>query len=214
MYVWMSEDISVEQTHEHQNNILTNIRTYIAALLLMTPTLQVQSEDNLDIQTQGELTWVYREHHNSEEHTETIASYETIFKNGIKNALHGINSINQIPLWGKHIEYYRNEWWPKLSPESVQKLGLPTTFDIMPRNVTQPTSSMYFHLGNRKFKISLKHGKIANIYMTPEDLVIETSFFVDITYNKETKLPDLMFRLFKTPIGKWEKPWFRWTVVT
>jgi hypothetical protein len=38
--------------------------------------------------------------------------------------------------------------------------------------------------------------------MTAEELVIETNLFFDITYDKEEKLPDLLFRLWRSPVGK------------
>jgi hypothetical protein len=144
-----------------------------------------------------------------------MISYESIFKDGIREALKWLNNINQIPLWGKHINYYRDEGnnkAQKLREESVKTLNLPDRFDISPRHITTPVPSMIFHLGNRKFSISPLIGKINDIVMTPDWLVIETTL-LDIMYNKQDKLPNLMFRLRMTPVGKWEKPWFRGTTV-
>lgn len=61
---------------------------------------------------------------------------------------------------------------------------------------------MIFHLGNRSFSITPDIGKIKKIYLTSGELVIETTLFFDITYDKQIKLPNLMLKLWMTPVGK------------
>lgn len=72
---------------------------------------------------------------------------------------------------------------------------------------------MVLHLGNRKFSITPDIGKIKNIYLTTEELVIETTLFFDISYDKQVKLPNMLLKLWMTPVGKWEKSGFLWTTV-
>ena len=89
--------------------------------------------------------------------------------------------------------------------ESIQILDFPEKIDISPKNITKPISSMFFQLGNRRFEIILDLGKIKSIYLTSGKLVIETTLLFDVSYDKQAKLPDLMFKLWKTPVGKGEK---------
>ena len=213
MMVRNSEHNNSWEKQEKKNNISTHIPTYLLAALLLVPVTQTKSEDGAIIQQQN-LTEVY-EHQPSIENPESMMSYESIFKDGIKEALKWLNHIHQIPVWGKHINYYRDQGNSKnkqLKEESINTLNLPDRFDISPRHITTPVPSMIFSLGNRKFSISPLIGKINAIVMTPDWLVIETTL-LDMIYNKQDKLPNLMFRLRMTPVGKWEKPWFRWTTV-
>lgn len=214
MRLWINEDCGGSETYDRKNSILPIIRAYLIAILLITPSMQLKSEGAL--KQQQEAIWVYQDDDTSEEAVESMTSYEVIFKDGIRKALTGVNKISQIPAWGKHIDYYRDEWglkWKKIRPESVQVLKFPDRFDISPRDITKPVASMVFHLWNRKFSISPDLGKIKDIYLTQEKLVVETTLFFDITYDKQAKLPDLMYKLWMTPIGKWEKSWFKWTTV-
>ena len=141
----------------------------------------------------------------SKESAEKKVSYEAIFKNGIKRALSGIDELSQIPAGGKYLEYYRNEGVlkdKKLSPESVKKMNLPELMDIDPKSIDKPISSMTFIIGNRKFDISPDMCNIKKIYLTKDELVIKTTALIEITYNKDKKLPELMFRLWMAPKGK------------
>jgi hypothetical protein len=214
MIAWNREYVISWEKQEKKSIVLPKLHTYILAVLLMTPSLQIKSED-WGISQQQNTIESYQDKELSTESLETMVSYEDIFKDGIRRALHGVNDIHQIPVWGKHIDYYRDGWttkWKKIKKESIQNLRLPETFDISPRDITKPISSMVFHLGNRKFDISPIIGKINAIYLTPESLVIETTL-LDIIYKKQDKLPDLMFRLRMTPTSKWEKKWFKGTTV-
>ena len=217
MTLWMFEtrDDWVYQKHKIQG-VLPTIRTAIATILLCIPSVTTSSEDarlpshSLSIQT-------YQETDVSDENIDHIASYEVIFKDGIRKALDGLNDINQIPQWWKHIDYYRDIWnleGKKLIPGSIKALKLPENFDISPKNIKKPVVSLIVSLGNRQFCITPLIGKISNIHMTPEAFVVETNIFVDITYSKEIKLPDLMFRLWMSPETKGEKAGFRGVTVT
>lgn len=84
----------------------------------------------------------------------------------------------------------------------MQVLKFPEKFDISPRDIIKPVVSMTLHLGNRKFEITPDVGKIKDIYLTPDKLVIQSTLLFDISYDKQMKLPDLMFRLWMTPLGK------------
>lgn len=195
---------------------IAQLKSYIAALLMLVPTLQVQSWAN-PTEQQEQIVSSYQEKKSSVENVEYMVSYETIFKDGIKKTLNDLNDINQIPVWWKTITYYRDSGNLKgkaITPESVKALELPDKFDISPRVVNSPVESMVLILWNRNFDISPDICNIKNIYLTTEELVIETTLFFDITYDKQEKLPDLLFRLWKTPKGKWEKEWFRATTVT
>lgn len=209
------EHISSWEQQEKKNNTVFSIPTYLLAALLFVPSIEIKSEEWNMLKQQDTID-IYKEMPQFKEGIEQIVSYEGIFKDGIRKALSGINDISQIPVWGKHIDYFWGEWTlkgKKVRTESLQVMKLPEKFDISPRNITKPVSSMMFYLGNRKFSITPILWKIKNIYLTTEALVIETSILIDITYNKENKLPDLMFRLWMTPPGKWEKKWFKWTTV-
>lgn len=214
MIAWNREYVISWEKQEKKSIVLPKLHTYILAALLMTPSLQIKSED-WSISQQQNTIESYQDKEPSAENLESMISYETIFKDGIREALKWLNNIHQIPVWGKHIKYYWDQGNNKnkqLKEESINTLNLPDKFDISPRNITTPVPSMIFSLGNRKFSISPLIGKINAIYLTPESLVIETTL-LDIIYKKQDKLPDLMFRLRMTPVGKWEKPWFRWTTV-
>jgi|GEM_PF-1735362 len=87
----------------------------------------------------------------------------------------------------------------------MKKLNLPDKFDISPRYIDpeNPVSSMVLHLGNRKFEITPDIGNIQNVTLTEKELIITTTILgFTITYDKEKKLPDLLSRLRKTPVGK------------
>lgn len=201
---------------EYTQKLLSTLRASLVVALLM-PTWWTIKSENSDIFQSKEQLQRYESISTTKEETDVIKSYEGVFKDGIRKALKSVNTISQIPTGGKHIEYYRDEGQlkgKKIKPENLQTLKLPEKFDFSPRNITKPVVSMTFHLGNRKFTISPVVGKIKDFYLTPESLVIETNFLVDITYNKEEKLPDLMLRLWKTPVGKGEKKWFKWSIVT
>lgn len=201
--------------HEKKNTILPIIRTYLTALLLITPSVQLKSEEGVKPQ-QEEAIWIYEDSDSKAESMEVMTSYEIIFKDGIRKALKNLNAIHQIPVWGKTIEYYRDEWTlkgNKIQTESVQILKFPEKFDISPRVITSPVTSMVLHLGNRKFSITPDLGKIKNIYLTSGELVIETTLFFDISYDKQVKLPNMLLKLWMTPAGKWEKSGFLWTTV-
>ena len=200
---------------KEKNSILPNIRTYIAAILLFVPSLQLKSEGSQKTQ-QEVFSLVGQEIDGAETKIEYINSCERMFKDGIRKTLKNLNNINQIPVGGKYIDYYREEGnltWTKLMRESIQILDFPEKIDISPKNITKPISSMFFQLGNRRFEIILDLGKIKSIYLTSGKLVIETTLLFDVSYDKQAKLPDLMFKLWKTPVGKGEKKWFRGTTV-
>lgn len=185
----------------------------MAAILLLIPTVQVQSGDALKIQ-QRESLWLSLEEDISRENIETISPREAIFKDGIVKSIKHISNINQLPKWGMHIDYYRNTTWKKMDTVSVKKLNLPEKLDIMPRNITTPIKSIILHLGNRKFAISVDGGKIKNISFDATGLKVKTNIlWIRVTYNQEEELPDLMYRLWTTPRGPWEKTWFSWTTV-
>lgn len=193
--------------------ILPNIRAYILTALLLVPSLEIQA-DNILSQKESQSSKYIKQ--SSKEKIVPYFTYEAIFKEGIKEALKGINNISQIPVWGKYIDYYRDEWtlkWVKMTKESLDVLNLPESFDINPRIITKPVSSIFFCLWERKFSITPLVGKIKNMYINTEELIIETNIFIDISYDKEIKLGDLMFKLWMTPVGKWEKKWFVWTTV-
>ena len=85
---------------------------------------------------------------------------------------------------------------------------MPEKFDISPRKIgNNPVSCMYFTLGNRIFSITPDIGKIKSIALNTKALVIEISVLFGVVnekilYDKQEKLPDLMFRLRLTPKGK------------
>lgn len=126
---------------------------------------------------------------------------ERICKDGIRKALQTVNSIDQIPKWGKEIIYYRQEGklkGQKLSKDSMKALHLPETFDISPRVIKDPVVSMVFHLWGRKFDIEPDVGQIKSIKLTTTALELQVGKRgVDITkvYDKQTKLPDFFWRM-------------------
>ncbi len=216
MNSWINTNDSSPQHQEKKHTLLSTIRTYIAALLLMTPSMNVQSEDISKL-WQEKFVSSYHENNSSEKKVESMVSYKVIFKDGVRKTLKWLNSISKIPVWGKPIVYYRDEGnikWKPIRAESVKAMNLPEKFDISPRSVTTPVSSMVLHLWNRKFDINPDLCNIKNLYLTSEALVIETTLLFDIIYDKQEKLPDLLYRLWTTPKGKGEKKWFRGTTVT
>ncbi|HMS91685.1 MAG TPA: hypothetical protein PKC87_05670 [Candidatus Absconditabacterales bacterium] len=216
----INEDHNRANQYEEKNRILPIIRAYLTAVLLMNPSAEYTTQANIASSQQEVTSLEYQEDKVSPgdpESVESVISYEIIFKHGIRETLKHLNAIQQIPMGGKHIDYYRDEGnlkGKKLSQESIQSLRLPEKFDISPRNINRPVESMVLYLGNRKFSITPDLGKIKNIYLTPEELVIETTLFIDITYDKQIKLPNLLLKLWRTPIGKGQKAGFVGTTVT
>ena len=215
MRLWIGKNNGVSNNHKKIDSIVPSIRIGIAALLLLIPTVYVQSEDAaLKIQ-QRELIWVSLEEDTSGENVETMSSREVIFKDGITKMLRGIHDINQLPIWGIFIEYYRDKGphkWEIIEKNILQQLQLPEKLDITPRNITTPVKSIVFHLGNRIFDISLNGGKIKNISFSSKGLKIKTTLLFSVSYD-QVALPNLMYRLWITSKGAWEKKWFSWTTV-
>ena len=89
-----------------------------------------------------------------------------------------------------------------MTPENIKAFHLPDRIDISPKQFSSEVSQMNITLGNRKFTVSPDIGNIKKIYLTADKLVIETTVFVDIAYDKTKKLPDLMLKLSRTPAGK------------
>lgn len=114
---------------------------------------------------------------------------EIMFKTAIRATFMSLKSLNDIPYGGKKIEY----------PKGIkfQPGDLPELFDIQPKKITEPQKSIRFVLGKRSFDVEPIMGKVQDIFLTEEALVIETTF-KNITYNKVNKLPDLCRRLRKT----------------
>jgi hypothetical protein len=86
---------------------LPAIRTYIAALLMMTPNINVQSK-NTSTYGQEEYASSYQEKKIDAETAEYLPSHEIIFKNGMKKTLDKVNDLSEIPIGGKIIEYFRD----------------------------------------------------------------------------------------------------------
>jgi len=104
---------------------------------------------------------MYKERHTTtnpeKEQQKETRSHETVFKDGVKRALSGINDINQIPLGGLKINYYGSagERQGKQIPiEMIKTFNLPERFDISPRKIGKPLSSMALVIGDRKFDIN------------------------------------------------------------
>ena len=214
MRLWIYEDTISSKNNEQKNSIVPSIRIGIAALLLLMPTVQVQSEDTF-MMIQKESIWLFLEEDIFGENIETISSREAIFKDGITKMLCDIHDINQLPIWGIRIEYYRDKGphkWEIIEKNIVQQLQLPEKIDITPRNITTPVKSIVFHLGNRMFDISLNGGKIKNISFSSKGLKIKTTLLFSVSYD-QVALPNLMYRLWITSKGAWEKKWFSWTTV-
>jgi len=191
------------------------IATYLIALLLANQDCIQQDNMVVSSEKKEQHSNIYAENIAS---IESSVSYKQIFKEGIKRSLVWLNTIDQIPIGGKKIVYtwISGEMKGKiLAPEMIKKIWLPEKFDISPRKITgKPISSMYFILGNRKFAISPDIGQIKKISLNTQALVIEVSVLFgmvdgNILFDKQEKLPDLMYRLWVTPKGKGEKIWFK-----
>jgi len=119
------------------------------------------------------------------------------------------------------IHYYRDSGrsqGQQIKPETVDKLNLPTLFDIRPKTITEPVASMVLILGNREFEVTPDIGMIKSITLNTDALIIEirTLFGIvneNIVYDKQEKLPDLIYKLWMSPPGKGEKKGFRATTV-
>jgi len=211
---------SINSASKKSSKKLSNIRTYIAAwLFLLIPSTNVQSKDT-KINT-GE-NYVSEWKPSVAENNDVVTSHEVIFKNGIKKVLKEINSMDQIPAGWKQIVYVWDEGNIKgkpIAPEAVEKMELPDRFDISPRGVTQNSiPHIYFTLGNRVFSITPDIGTIKSMKLTAESFIIEVSVLFgvvneEIVYDKEEKLPDLIYRLRMTPREKGKKTGFRSTTV-
>lgn len=72
-------------------------------------------------------------------------------------------------------------------------------FDISPKSVLNPIVSMVLSLGNRHFEITPTVGKIQKVYLTEEVFIIQTNIFgLTFVYDKESQLPNLLFRFWNT----------------
>ncbi len=154
-----------------------------------------------------------------DEHRESINSYEATFKEGMRRTLKTVNSLADVPVGGKKIDYYRLEWsqkWKKINPEMIKKLGFPEIFDITPKKITKPTNSIEIRVGDRYFTVCPSRGTFTALTMTQNALQLNISavFSFTIEYDKDEKLPLLLLKLWDTPRGAWVKTWFPWSVVT
>ncbi len=214
-YHSVNTHIPPENNQRSRDIVLPLIRICILQILLLTPSFPTQGGGEQISSKQA--SWRYDEKKSPAERLEVQVSRDAIFRDWIQKVLNWLNDINQIPIGGKHIDYYRDAGdlkWKKITSESVRALNLPQKFDVSPRNIRHPVPSMVFHLGDRKFEITPTVWKIKNISLTSEALIITTNILnLDIVYNKENKLPTLISRLWSTHAGKWEKKWFKWTTV-
>lgn len=204
---------------EKNNNLefKSNIKNYLLTMAIIAalsgqPESFANEKNNLYSIKQTETGILKNKEKNDE-----IWSYEVIFKDGIRKALHGLNNILQIPKWWKIIEYFRDDEHAslagkKMSQQAVKSMNLPESFDISPKEFSWSISSMNFHLGDRTFNIEPWIGKIQNIKLNSIELIIETTW-KNIVYDKDGELPRLMFKLWKTPKGKWKKEWFKGSTV-
>lgn len=129
------------------------------------------------------------------ESVEQYSSYERVFKDGIKRVALW---LKELPTCTQKIDYYRDTWklaWTKIKSDMLKSLKLPETFDILPRKINEPISSMTICLGDRRFEITPWIGKIKNIKITDTDLIIKTSIWIDIVYDKKERLPELALKL-------------------
>lgn len=154
-----------------------------------------------------------------DEERESVNSYEAIFKEGIRKTLNTVNSLDDIPVGGKKIEYYRLEWsqkWEKMDPETIKKLRFPESFDITPKEIIQPTTTIEISVGDRYFTVCPDVGKFTGITMTQNALQLNISAIFSFTkeYDKNEKLPSLLLKLWNTPRGPWVKTWFPGSVIT
>ena len=205
-----------ETAQPKHNTIISSLRPYLFAALLLTQSSQVQSIAKYR-DTEG-----FKEEKVNEsiapsiETKEVLLSYDNVFKAGVIKTLSWINNLSQIPTGGKVIEYVRDNGpkkGKKMTPENIKTFHLPDKIDISPKQFSKAVSSMNITLGNRKFTVAPDIWNIKTVYLTTDKLVIETTVYIDIAYDKTKKLPDLMLKLSRTPAGKWEKKWFRMATV-
>lgn len=97
----ISKDHHVPNTHEKKNRIMPIIRGYLTALLLISPSAQVKTAASTSSPQQEIVGREYQENDTSAEDgesTESLTSYEIIFKDGIRKSLKDLNAIHQIPV--------------------------------------------------------------------------------------------------------------------
>lgn len=122
-----------------------------------------------------------------------------IIEEAIKKTLLDLKSLDQLP---QTIQYIN---------KNIE--NVPKSIDIIPKKITEPVRGIILILGWRKFLIEPLIGKIQTMKLTNEALELETTY-LDKKYSREQKLPELCFRLWNTPKGKWEKSWFIGSKVT
>lgn len=199
---------------------LSNIRAYIAALFMTTPSMSISSlpahgEDIVSV-VSHQLSW-WDKNSMIDNPEDMISPYEIVFRHGIKKTLEKINNLNQIPKWWQPIVYYRSAWpnrGKEMPIDTIRAWNLPEKFDIGPKSIDpeKPVSSIYLTLGKRKFMVTPNVGKIQNMYMTSNNLVLETTF-ITMEYDKEYRLIRLVRKLLQSPVWPGEKEWFPWVTV-
>jgi|GEM_PF-3262274 len=125
-------------------------------MLVLIPGITVHSEI-LPAKEQPAHEKIYDNMDKKREQQKETRSHETVFKDGVKRALSGINDINQIPLGGLKINYYGSAGERQGKPipvEMIKTFNLPEKFDISPRKIGKPLSSMILIIGDRKFDIN------------------------------------------------------------
>jgi len=90
-----------------------------------------------------------------------------------------------------------------MDPETIKKLHFPETFDITPKEINQPTTTIEISVGDRYFTVCPDVGKFTGITMTQNALQLNISVIFSFTkeYDKNEKLPSLLLKLWNTPRG-------------
>lgn len=128
--------------------------------------------------------------------------YEIMFKSGIRMALQSVINIDTISeTEGKSIAYFRisgPKKWEKLTTTEMHTQKLPAMINIFPRSqdIDGSIPDMVFQLWERYFSIQPILGEIEAVEMNHDFLIIKSTV-QDKEYDKEERVPDQMYRLWR-----------------
>ena len=115
-----------DEKNEKSSKKIWNIRVYTAALLMLIPSINVQSESNSKEQNQSMFASYQKQHHSIIDMNETVEqlSDEYLFKKTIAKSFGPINSLKSIPAGGVMLKY-----------DQVPQGTYPKTVDIFPKEM-------------------------------------------------------------------------------
>lgn len=189
---------------EKKHDLLPHIRTCIAALLMIAPSMDMQSEaPDTAITTKQPSTIFYTQEKNASQENIEV-NEELLFKSTVTQALRSVNSLKSVPEWGIQLKYPQSYTW-----------NLPRSIDFFPKEIKKETIPYtIIRIWEKMFMVS------PDLWFEADKMYIDKdAFYVhvvkkvrwtaiagkEIAKSKEKGLPDYLYKLF-TQWESWHYP--------